>query len=785
MCPECQAALPLGTLEEHRRREHHLVPFRGALLALDDLFAQLAERLDADVWRELEAPVREQFGARADAALARSLGRVLSRLSSGERGPRTAGLATVLAAAAPPSLAAALAADAESSGRRLALAVLARRPRPLDPSLLSVFAALLADRGLPVRAQLAALAAEIRTGGRDGPHLPGLLEALTQELGRTEAARRLQRLERAVGPIAAVETVRAGLWLRRRMQCPRCNALLRRPAMIRHLWQEHRLVLDRGTVREPWALIDDWLEASRNGGDDGLLQRCEELAVLVDGVEGRLRLQRRLLARGLADQYAHPALLADVRRRRASLCPWCYAAVPVADDAPPPVLQEAPGRLEAAGYALRVADRGWRPRLRLETPAAATHCPEPGRYWTRRGAIVLTAGPWVLLALATAVLVPPGPALPWLAAALLLISLGGAVSAYALWQPPSAAQLREYAWELLAPRALEDESTPQGANFLAALALRTVEQDEAPPAHAPWREAVRRTAALVPQGKAAPGAFAALARLELEADAAEGLDPAPTATARVDACFRGELPLVFAARLFSDRRSAWWMTGNTARLRALLCDRAFEAGCEVSNLLDLARSAPPLAKVLRTEQPGVLATLRYMWSQRPQRPWDRFGEVRTAFELAGDAAREDLFEDYPDLLFVQEELDFLLENDDGSVEPLRIILCSRGLVVQGNLFQAPPRRIEATGWREASELFLDRVRFRAARSLDVLATRVQRWFEFGCEEFLPEAAKAVDWRCPDRAVALRIRGATACPECGRFLMANVGEVGLALDEAVQ
>jgi hypothetical protein len=39
-----------------------------------------------------------------------------------------------------------------------------------------------------------------------------------------------------------------------------------------------------------------------------------------------------------------------------------------------------------------------------------------------------------------------------------------------------------------------------------------------------------------------------------------------------------------------------------------------------------------------------------------------------------------------------------------------------------------------------------------------------------------------DWESPDRAAILRSWGAQPCPECGRFLLARVGQIGLALDE---
>ena len=51
------------------------------------------------------------------------------------------------------------------------------------------------------------------------------------------------------------------------MSCPRCGVEMRRPAMIQHLWDEHRLVLDNLRVRDPWHVIEEWLDAYKAGHD--------------------------------------------------------------------------------------------------------------------------------------------------------------------------------------------------------------------------------------------------------------------------------------------------------------------------------------------------------------------------------------------------------------------------------------------------------------------------------------------------------------------------------------
>src|SRR5262249_34287528 len=158
---------------------------------------------------------------------------------------------------------------------------------------------------------------------------------------------------------------------------------------------------------------------------------------------------------------------------------------------------------------------------------------------------------------------------------------------------------------------------------------------------------------------------------------------------------------------------------NLARLRVLLCDRAFEAGFEVQNLLDAGRTAPSLGAVLQTDVPGGLAALRLLWSLRPSRPWDRCGPATTVFELAGDRERSALLADQPDLLLVQEEPSWLVVGDggQGAMGPARILLSPRGVTLQETLFTEPPHVVEVLTKSLGCELVLGRQQFRSPGDL--------------------------------------------------------------------
>ena len=149
-----------------------------------------------------------------------------------------------------------------------------------------------------------------------------------------------------------------------------------------------------------------------------------------------------------------------------------------------------------------------------------------------------------------------------------------------------------HAWTRLAPRLHEPEFRREDAAFLAGLAPITppgaFRQQRAPLLTA----LLKRTEDAVVAGLGPPGCLAALRRLMVEDAAAVGADPVPLVADQIARCFEGRLPLAYAEHLLAGWRSPWWTAGALVRLRVLLCDHAFEAGFEVSNLLDAGQTVP-------------------------------------------------------------------------------------------------------------------------------------------------------------------------------------------------
>jgi hypothetical protein len=283
---------------------------------------------------------------------------------------------------------------------------------------------------------------------------------------------------------------------------------------------------------------------------------------------------------------------------------------------------------------------------------------------------------------------------------------------------------------------------------------------------------------------APPDHLAALRRLMIADAASVGDDPIPLVVEQLAQCFEGRVPMVYAERLLADWEADWWSKENLARLRILLCDRAYEAGFEVQNLLDAGHSAPALAEVIKTEEVPGLASLRLLWSFRATQPWDRNGSASTAFEVAADVARTRLLAEYPDLLLWQEEHAWLIFADGGRkpAAPCEICLGDRGVALQDVLYTQTPAKVEVLNTADGYDLILGEHRFSSSNDLDGLARRMERWFRYWFNEFMPMTMNVINWKAPDRAALIRTWGATPCPECAKPVLARVGTIALGVDE---
>jgi uncharacterized C2H2 Zn-finger protein len=815
VCPECRAAFRPLVFESHLRQAHHVYQFRGVRRSFNDTFAALLDALvldrpDAEAWRTLSAIAIENHGPRSDIFLALTLGQLLKRIDPERRTAVIDSLGALIGQSGATGLALTLASDAESVARQLALMVFANLPQPIDTALLTPLRGLLFDRRLRTESKFAALAAALRTFGKDGPLAKELLRTLVSKRGKAKSIERLRRFERDAGPHPAIEALCQKLEERLRMSCPRCGTQLRRRTMIDHLWKEHRLVLDGRRVREPWSLIEKWVDQYCQRREPELLERCRSLIQRQDAEEETRRFHRLLLARGIADEEARHALAEEAAEQHAACCPWCYGIVPVPREVPPLHLNVYGGRLSAGGYRVEVSERGLFTFLDIITPESprsqaelgneaesvpkqslGTRCiyqgREQGQLLTQRGAMIVFVGPLVFLALLWAfglLDLSIRPILPVLA--ILLLALMVHLLTHWLWRPrvPAAVRARNYAWTMLAPHLHANGYSLEDSAFLAGLANHSVADGYGPLRESLLPELLKRTENALAMGIAPPGHLAALRRLTVEDAVARGADPVPLLVDLLARCFEGRFSLRFAEHLLAGWEASWWTPGNRVRLRVLLCDRAFEAGFEVRNLLDAGQNAPALGRVLGTDNVADLAALRLLWSLRPTRPWDRCGDPWTVFDLAVDPKRDDLLGHCPDLLLWQIEPDWLVAGPgDTDPKPAQVTFCLRGVCLQNVLFASAPRVVEVNARWRYRELILGEHCFRCSGDLDMLVLRMERWFRYAFSEFLPALPRVEQWQAPDRLAILRAWGAVSCPECHRQLLPRVGQVGIALGDS--
>src|SRR5262249_1532261 len=160
-----------------------------------------------------------------------------------------------------------------------------RIPSPLDASAVRPLRRLLLDKHAPETLRLDLAAALLKTTGKEGPASMATLGALVAGLGKVQGLERLRLLDRLLGKSPAVDELPSRLENLVRIPCPRCQVQLHRPEMAEHVWQKHQLVLDGLSIREPWKLIEDWIETSYINGNADLLDRCRDLGRQLDPVK--------------------------------------------------------------------------------------------------------------------------------------------------------------------------------------------------------------------------------------------------------------------------------------------------------------------------------------------------------------------------------------------------------------------------------------------------------------------------------------------------------------------
>lgn len=559
------------------------------------------------------------------------------------------------------------------------------------------------------------------------------------------------------------------------LPCPRCPVRLRHHDLVRHLWLQHRLLLDGQQAREPWDVIADSVRGYRATGDRQFLARCVDLAHRVDADHADQRLRELFAA---SSPGPHPDPFAEVVRTGSSLCPHCLALIALPADPPVEPVTVTRGRIAQRGFVVHVSEHGFTPWLTVATPRGTVYDGEEGsQRWTRRTALALFVWPPALVAVVLALTrhfhgSPP--------LGLVLLALGLAVLSYLYIRIRSLLlegvndRALNQAWMRLTPAFSAATFAAEESAFVAGLALASVGRGNPAVRDRPLHHAMLLTEKAIQADQATLRQLTALYRLAMADAHALGSDAAVLLARQISRCLEGALPLAFAEQVVSGLDKSWSI-GQRARLRILVCERAFEAGFLVGDLVHVGKIAPALGTLLGVDQPRALARLRFLWAGRGDQPWAACGSARTVFELAAHPLLGAFhLEACPDLLLIAEE------GQDHNAAVIR--LCSGGVRCQETLLTAPPRTLEVKalkpGGAASYQLLVDDHVFWFAGDPERWSRRLQRWCHYFFTDFAAQADTQSLERTSVAATRSRAGETRPCPDCGRSSLPRRGDLGV-------
>ncbi len=669
--------------------------------------------------------------------------------------------------------------------QRIAVEFLHRLPTPYDASLVALLSAVVADRRRSLDLRMAIAARLLTVLPDNGPVAKRILQSLIADVKGAKALERLRELRRQVNGSELLDRMYAELEERSLTRCPRCRVKLSRPEMIKHLWAEHRLMLDGQTVCEPWHMVGRWLQDYTRTGDPDIYERSCEIAQQLDPNNGLIRVQRLLLSSGAKDAEVMHSLRREALKQNATVCPHCFAVVALPDEEQLRPLVLSHGRLAAYGYSVEVAYRSWCSRLTIDVPQGTIYDgPDLGRFWTQSRWKLTVLGPMIALALIVAWLLP-GEFLPIVPVVGILLV---ASSVYFYLQRTidleREAQHRaiNYAWTQLVPRLNTSPLELENARFLASLALGSVGRGRPLARELILSSTIRSLLPPTQEGRADPVFLAALCRLQIADATDSGRDPILVFDRLISAVFKEEIPIDVLEHLLSSILSApWWSRGNQARLRVLMCAHAFETGIEVLDLHELGQVLPKFGRVIESENLDGLAHLRWLWELNPRHPWSKIGIATSVFELARYPPLGGEYLDIrPDLLLLQPRGE--LSGQPGDDAP--ILICKQGIYYKGAVISDPKDRPEILArsrrFGGGFELKFGPLKVTYREPPRVLAERLKAWLDYLFHEFLPLVDHTLRRRSAEKMARLLSRKCISCGECRRRLVGRLGELGIPL-----
>ncbi len=416
-----------------------------------------------------------------------------------------------------------------------------------------------------------------------------------------------------------------------------------------------------------------------------LRERAEQLADIASPKNGRARLWREALRRGIAPKHCRRALIESVKSTATSLCPECWESISTGTEASSSVRIDQQGNLHSEVVSLR--------RIELHglwgsVTISPWQGPAPRWVLSRLGAIAVIA---VLFFVPSALFGLMGHqgfvGMQPFALGGFVLGVAGMLAAAVVYRPRAVEPI-DVAWELVVPELLHNPEHmlgPDGIDFLAGLASVSCGRGDVSLREPILRRAIQAVGHLVRQGTIPPNQLAELLHLHWD-DASRqrrkhGLreDVLKDLLRQV---LNGQIPLACVdvatrngktlSRLQQDEPIAIvWRVVEDAK----------SAGLVPSDLMSIAMVSPTFGALLEAASVGASDLAEFLAMLHLEDFHTVPEGLLTARQLLA-LKKHKLFRDHPTLL--------AQTAPQGEADSEGIRLTVDGLVFDGRVFTSPP-----------------------------------------------------------------------------------------------
>jgi predicted RNA-binding Zn-ribbon protein involved in translation (DUF1610 family) len=657
-----------------------------------------------------------------------------------------------------------------TSGRSPFLEWVSRVRGAVPATVLTRVTPLLSDETLSIPTRVAAAAKVLKSLPDTSEVVRPITHALTAGLSPLRALERLRQLQHQLEKSRSLDALIDRKEGRVKMDCPRCGVRLLRIEMLRHLWNDHALVLEHGKVRTLQWTVEELKAEHSQTHDTTILDRAATLA----GPGGL----RAWVAR--ADLVAEDTapLLATASERGAGLCPGCFGELPPLAPLPPP-LALANGHLAGDGYLVEVGGPDWLRTLTVAEPGLVIRSgPDLGRAMAPRGAASVIAGVLLLLAIGAAV-VPhhSAPLLRWVFGIII-----AATFAYLIVRifrkplPDRSERAVDAAWTILTQFIADRKGSTR---YLTRLCRTSLGRGDPHVRVALLNRIIAWVRPMVEDNDLRLLATALL--LQVDDSSRLGRDRVNGVAALIATGLTGERPSQFGeyvAEAYLDRTPPP-DPGERARLRILLLDAAFDAGLKPRDILDLFAAAPNLRRAMVVEPVHRLGLLYGVWSLRNAGRWERIAPADSVYELCRSAPNISgrVLLEYPDLLLYHRPT-----NPTAAEELGPVLICARGVVVGGVMASDPYTEVEVVkaGRFSATTVFVfGPHRLSVSRPpADEFSKTVSAWLRFRVTALLPFIDRVLEPGPPEILARVLWPFRQRCSSCGTISAVILGRIGV-------